>query len=130
MAVINSPVRCQVTYTTLSGATDPLNFDAIVGESERQEVVRTMPCLFTRQLSERMRQKYGLSDDYTAVVVLSVQILQQHFGQYRFSEKDLKISIHNKLYLVNRVVYQGETAFTSENVYAVEFRLKDLTQSG
>lgn len=98
-------------YDVIRTNTDETAFsmESFVGDSERV-VERTvkLQALFEREISDRMREKFGLPLEVNGVVYLSPIQLKRSLGTDRLSWNKTKIVFSGRTHVIDRIYYLEE----------------------
>lgn len=88
---------------------DAFDLENFVGDSERV-VKKTVKfnALFEREISDRMREKFGLPTEVNGVVYLSPIQLKQKLGTDRLSWQKTKVKFSGRTHVIDRIYYLEE----------------------
>lgn len=82
--------------------------DSFVGDSERQSVIYELRALYEKEISDRVREKYGLPLEVNGIVYLSPKQLTPIFGDYHLDWNTTKIHFEGAVQVINKIVYLEE----------------------
>jgi hypothetical protein len=80
-----------------------------VGENEIEAKSYTLNCLYSRNVTDKTRTKYGLETDVSAVLYLSPKELRQVVGRWDLKEQEVSVSLLGVSYLCYKVYFEGLT---------------------
>ena len=112
-AVQVSPTKVKLilSRTKNEGFNDYRDF---VGENEIETKSYILNCLYSRNVTDKTRTKYGLETDVSAVLYLSPKELKQVVGRWNLKEQEISVTLLGVTYLCYKVHYEGlTTAFDS-----------------
>ena len=132
-SVKRSPVCCSITVET---ATENSGYDAIVGNSNRVKVTKSVQCLYTRNFDSYERTKYGLSENVSGIVYISPKLFKDAFEiteltpeWAKVNGKKFTINLMGETFLCEKIVLTGYIPTYKDSI-AVEIRLKDDINAG
>jgi hypothetical protein len=132
-SVKRSPICCSVT---IESATENIGYDAIVGNTPRNKVSKSVQCLYTRNFDSYQRTKYGLSENVSGVIYLSPKLFRDAFQLtdltpewVKLNGKKVSVELMGETFMCEKVVLSGYIP-TYKDCVAVEIRLKDDINAG
>lgn len=106
--VTGTPYSIQLeTVTPLVPASD-FSLEEFVGDSPRVSNVHTFPALYEKDISDRVREKYGLPKEVNGIVYLSPLQLVPVYGDYHLDWNTTKIHFEGRVQVINKIVYLEE----------------------
>lgn len=105
--IMQVPYKIQLELVTVQEAelTEEFSMDAFVGDSPRTSKFYEFRALYEKEVSNRMRDKYGLSKEVNGVVYLSPKQLVPKMGGYHLDWNRTKIHFEGRTQVIDKVVY-------------------------
>lgn len=104
------PYKVQLEVTTVkeSEPTEEFSMDSFVGDSQRTSVLYEFRTLYEKEVSNRMREKYGLPHEVSGVVYFSPRQLIPKLGDYHLDWNRTKVHFEGRTQVIDRIVYLEE----------------------
>lgn len=105
-----TPYKIQLEVVTVQKLepTEEFSMDAFVGDSPRTSKFYKFRALYEKEISNRIREKYGLPQEVNGVVYLSPKQLIPKFGDYHLDWNRTKIHFEGRTQVIDKVVYLEE----------------------
>lgn len=122
----NTPYQIQLLHTkVVSDGTDTLA--AFVGDQERETKSYTFQALYEKEISNRMREKYGLPMEVNGIIYLSPRQLTPIFGDYHLDWNKIKVQFEGRIQVIDKIVYLEEMY---GSCVGVQIFVKDALKGG
>ena len=88
--------------------TGEFSIEAFVGDSPRKSEFYEFRALYEKEISNRIREKYGLPQEVNGVVYLSPRQLVPKFGDYHLDWNKTKVHFEGRTQVIDKIVYLEE----------------------
>lgn len=124
-----TPHKIQLEVVEVQKPTDEdeFSFEAFVGDSTRSSKMYEFNALYEAEISDRMREKYGLPQEVNGIVYLSPKQLMQKLGYYRLDWNKTKVHFRGRVQVISKIVYLEELY---DSCVAVQIFVKDALKGG
>ena len=123
----NTPYRVNLLYTSIVGGTSEDFTAEFVGDSQREVTSYSFQTLYEKEISNRMREKYGLPMEVNGIIYLSPRQLTPVFGDYHLDWNRTKVQFEGRTQVIDKVVYLEELY---GSCVGVQIFLKDSLKGG
>ena len=93
---------------TPAGKAEGFDIAAFVGDSNRESVTYRFHALYEKEITDRMREKYGLPREVNGIVYLSPRQLTPVYGDYHLDWNTTKVHFEGRIQVINHIVYLEE----------------------
>ena len=87
---------------------DEFSLEEFVGDSPRTSQMFEFPALYEKEISNRMRDKYGLSKEVNGIVYLSPKQLEPKLGSYQLDWNKTKVHFNGRTQVIDKIIYLEE----------------------
>lgn len=129
--ILATPYKIKLEVVKVRDTTIPGEFsmDAFVGDSPREYKLYEFRALYEKEISDRVREKYGLPREVNGVVYLSPKQLVKEFGDYHLNWNRVKVHFEGAVQVINKVVYLEEFKEYGSCV-GIQIFVKDALKGG
>ena len=85
-----------------------VSLEEFVGDSPRTSQMFEFPALYEKEISNRMRDKYGLSKEVNGIVYLSPKQLEPKLGSYQLDWNKTKVHFNGRTQVIDKIIYLEE----------------------
>nr|DAO11088.1 MAG TPA: hypothetical protein [Caudoviricetes sp.] len=87
---------------------DEFSLEEFVGDSSRTSQMFEFPALYEKEISNRMRDKYGLSKEVNGIIYLSPKQLEPKLGSYQLDWNKTKVHFNGSTQVIDKIIYLEE----------------------
>lgn len=106
--VTGTPYSIKLEIVTPETPSGEFSLEEFVGDSPRTSRFYTFPALYEKDISDRVREKYGLPKEVNGIVYLSPLQLVPVFGDYHLDWNRTKVHFEGRVQVINKIVYLEE----------------------
>lgn len=101
-------VQLEVVSVEPLGNTEEFSMEAFVGDSPRTSKFYEFRALYEKEISNRVREKYGIPQEVNGIVYLSPKQLTPKLGDYHLDWNRTKVHFEGRTQVIDKVVYLEE----------------------
>lgn len=101
-------IQLEIVSVQKHDPSEGFSMDAFVGDSPRTSKFYEFRALYEKEVSSRVREKYGLPKTVNGTVYLSPKQLIPKLGDYHLDWNKVKVHFEGRTQVIDRVVYLEE----------------------
>lgn len=122
------PYKIQLEFSkVIQVPTTGFSLDSFVGDSPREPEIIEINALYEKEISTRVRDKFGLSREVNGVVYISPLQLIPKIGTFNLDWNKTKVHFEGRIQVIEKIVYLEQLY---DSCVGIQIFVKDAIKGG